>query len=53
MDKEKLLEKIKTLISRSKGWKNDADNRGDYNDWFFYDGQMQAYIEIEKLINNQ
>ncbi|HFU6608549.1 hypothetical protein PDJ82_00165 [Bacillus cereus group sp. TH43LC] len=53
MDEIKIKELINQLVNRAVNRKNAADSRGDYNDWFFYDGQLKVLDEVKKWIEKQ
>jgi hypothetical protein len=49
-DKEKLVEYLNKLIKRSQNWQEDADNRDDNIDLFFYKGQKDMAEEIKTYV---
>jgi hypothetical protein len=53
LDKEKLFELIDKLIYRSDRWQEDADEREDYLEMFFYKGQKDMAIEIKTIIEKK
>jgi len=53
MEKKIILQLIENLINQSKKWKEDADNREEYNDWFYHHGQLDAFIKLKRMIERQ
>ncbi|MCY9007209.1 hypothetical protein [Peribacillus frigoritolerans] len=50
VNKSIILEKIDELIIQAKSWKEDADERNDFNDWFYHDGQLNALNKLKGII---
>lgn len=40
------------MIERSKRWIEDAEQREDWNDVSFYQGQLKAYVDMKSWIKD-
>ncbi len=52
IEKEKFLHLLDKFIARSENWIKDAENREDYNDVFYYQGQKDVIEELKDMANN-
>jgi hypothetical protein len=51
MEKEQIINLLDKFIERSERYSQDATDRGDVSDVYYYNGQKKVIEELKQIIN--